>query len=128
MGKLSVKRRLSISPQVGDMRDRIGLYTRDIQAPSFRSSSFGQTYTLIAEVWSNLVTVEGPEVFDDVNTQKVITDIFTIRYRDDITSEVMVKFDGDNYEIIRPLDPNKRKRFLQLRCRLLGADTLEANK
>lgn len=128
MGRLTIKRRKSQSPQVGDMRERILLQERDIATPKFGSQKFSQDYTPIDEVWAGVTTITGTPLFTGVNPDKAIDVIFDIRYRDDVTSETIVTWDGDNYEIIDPVDPDKRKRFLQLMCSTLGDSTKEANR
>lgn len=128
MGKLKPSRRKSRSPQVGDMRDRVSLYARNIKAPVFGTANFTQLYTLIKEVWASIETLEGPVTFDDVDTTKSISIVFKIRYRSDVSTETVVQFNGFNYEIVEAHDADKRNRFLFLRCALMGDATLEVSQ
>ena len=128
MGKLVLKRRSFRKPQVGDMRNRIVIAERDIKSPAFQSASFSQTYTKICSVWSSVETTGGNPKFSGVNTKIAITHIFTIRYRDDITSESIIEFNNNYYKIIDPDDPSNRKQFLFLMCISKGDKTLEANQ
>ena len=128
MGKLIINRRQSRSPQVGDMRERIGLYTRSLTEPDFGEVKMDQDYTLIAEVWAAVQTVKGKKLFAGVQTDdKDITEIFTIRYRSDVTSETIVKFRDDYYKIVKPNDLDRRKRFIELLCTEKGEADKEAN-
>ena len=128
MGTRVLSRRPSKSPQVGDMRDRVSLYDRAIQAPVFGTPNITQEYTLLGSVWSSIETIKGPTVFDDVDTKKQVTIEFKIRYRSDVTSETRVLFSGDYYEILEPTNNDKRDRFMFLRCALLGDQNLEVNR
>jgi len=128
MGRLQVQRRPSRVPQIGDMRDRVALYQRDITAPVFGTPSFTELYTLIDTVWAGVTTFQGPTTFDEVNTKKNINIEFKIRYRADVTTETVIGFDGKHYKIIDPNDMDKRSRFLFIRCTLLGDEDLEANQ
>jgi len=141
MGKLTVKRRKSKSPQIGDMRTRIRLMERAITPPVFGTANFTESYTEVAQVWSKVDTVVsssrftgGNEIFSNVGVDESITDLFTIRYRTDIDTENIVNYTdpktaiGYNYEIKSTDDPDKRQRFLVLYCVLMGEDTLEANQ
>ncbi len=67
MGKLQIKRRPSKSPQIGDLRDRIELFSRIMKEPLFGTASFTEPKTVIATVWAKVETVIGPEQFDDVD-------------------------------------------------------------
>ena len=128
MGKLLVSRRASRSPQVGDMRNRVSLYNRAIKAPVFGTPNFKQTYTLIKTVWTSITTIEGPTTFDDVDTKTDISIVFKIRYRSDVTTETIAQFEDNNYEIVDAHDKDKRKRFLFLRCALVGDKDFEVSQ
>ena len=128
MGKLNVTRRSSQSPQVGDMRDRIILYNRNIVAPKFNNASFTEKYTELDKVWSSVNTKKGAPRFSGVDLDEQITTTFIIRYRSDVSSETVIEFNDDYYKILDPDNPEKRKRFLFLGCKSLGNKTLKANQ
>ena len=54
MGKLQIKRRPSKSPQIGDLRDRIELFSRIMKEPLFGTASFTELKTVIATVWAKV--------------------------------------------------------------------------
>lgn len=128
MPVLKVKQRASRIHSAGDRRARIELFQRDINAPIFDSASFSELYTSIGSVWAKAESFLGNPTFDSVNESEKITDVFSIRYRADVTSETRFSYDGDYYKIVNVRDPNRRKRFLELRCLNLGDKTKAANQ
>ncbi len=129
------KRPLKRTP-VGDMRDRIAIRQRDVSTPDFDNpAKFGETYKTIATVWAKVKTnVSGKQIFDGVNEDTgggillSSTHIFTIRYREGITSEHRVNYKDSNYQIQRVVNPEERNMYLELYCKLLGDRDLEANQ
>ena len=136
MAKLKVDKRPLKKIPVGDMRDRILIRERDISTPDFDNpAAFAEAYKTIADVWCKVKTnVSGKQIFDGVNADTgggillSSTHIFTIRYRSDITSEHVVDYNGDYYEINRIVNPEERNMYLDLSCKLRGDKTLEANQ
>lgn len=132
MGDLSVKRRKSKSPQVGDMRERVVINKRKMGAPGNDSAAFMQTLTPIATVWAAAHTKSGStgvEVFNNVSKSNTdASNLFIIRFRSDVTFANIITYKGDNYKILPADNPDKRNRFLFLYCALLGEDDLDANK
>ena len=136
MAKLKVDKRPLKQIPVGDMRDRILIRQRGIGVPTFDNpAKFDEDYKTIASVWAKVKTnVSGKQMFDGVNAASgggIIlssTHVFTIRYRDDITSENVVDYKGENYEINRVVNPEERNMYLELYCKLLGDRGLEANQ
>jgi head-tail adaptor len=124
------KRPLQKSP-VGDMRDRIGLYTRNIAAPVFNSAVFTEAYTLLFERWAKVVTVErGRIIFGDVDTgpQEQPSHIFTIRYESSVTKETRILWRSEYYEILKIVDPEGRRQYLNLHAKIEGDSSLTANQ
>lgn len=127
MGTLQLHRRKSRVPQVGDMRILISIHTRAISEPNFNTAKFSQQYTPLTTVWAKVDSVTGKKYFSGVQLKENTTEFFTIRYRDDITSEKIIEYDGKYFEILDVLDPEKRKRFLFIQCKEKGATTKKAN-
>lgn len=124
-----VRRRLK-KYAVGDMRDRIGLYKREIKSPRFQSSKFQEEYTLITTVWASVTTLNlGEIVFNDVRIKGVSpSHKFVTRYRSDITSETRILWRDKYYEIIKTINPEERNGYLELYSVLVGSKELEANE
>ena len=113
---------------VGDLRECISLEQRAIAAPSFDSASFTQDYEVIAEVWAKVETRSGQRTFDNVVIEDGITHIFTIRHRDDVTSETRVRYKGDLYRIRKTENLEERDEYIVLRCEEDGGEEQEANQ
>ena len=137
MAKLKVHRRSLQKTPVGDRRDRILIRQRGIGTPGFDNpAKFGEDYKTIASVWAKVTTnVSGKRIFDGVNEDSggggillSSTHVFNIRYMDGITSENVVDFKGENYEIKRVINSEERNLELDLHCKLLGERGLEANQ
>ena len=136
MAKLKVDKRQLKKIPVGDMRDRISIRERGVAAPDFNNpAKFEEAYKTIATLWCKVKTNQsGRDEFSDVNVSTgggillSSTHVFTIRYMDNITSENVVEYKGDNYEINRIINPEERNMYLELNCKVLGDRELEANQ
>jgi head-tail adaptor len=139
MSTRKVTRRRLKKYAVGDMRNRIGLYKRDIKSPGFQSSKFQEEYTLITKVWAFVATLNlGEIVFDNVRIKSKSGNFstksispshkFVIRYRSDITSETRILWRDKYYEIIPTINPEERNQYLELYSVLVGSKDLEANE
>jgi head-tail adaptor len=114
---------------VGDMRDRIEIFVRSVIAPGAGSASVTEEYVLLREIWSRLDhLIPGKVIFDEVDTGGQPTHIFTIRFWLDITTQNRVKFDNDYYKIVKVVDPQGRKEYLRLYCKLMGSFDRIANE
>lgn len=132
MSRRTVSHRRLKKYNVGDMRERISLNLRNIQEPDFGSANFEQTFTEIVEVWAFVKTFDavgsGQKIFDDVDIGSQPTHLFVIRYYPDLTSEEVIKWMDNNYEIVKIIDPEERHEYLELYSKLLGDENLEANQ
>jgi len=136
MSKLKVNKRPLRKTPVGDMREKILIRQRSTGSPGFDNpAKFKEDYKTIANPWAKVVTnISGKKIFDGVNEGTgggivlSSTHVFTIRYREGITSEHRVDYKGNNYNIQRIVNPEERNIELQLYCKLLGDRELEANK
>tara|TARA_R110000851_G_scaffold134568_2_gene269877 strand:- start:1896 stop:2282 length:387 start_codon:yes stop_codon:yes gene_type:complete len=113
---------------IGDLRECISLEDRSIQAPSFDDTSFSEGYTDIIETWAMVETEFKNRVFDDVALEAKPSHKFTIRWRDTITSETRIRYDGDLYRITQTDDTETRKEYLILFAKLDGDESKEANQ
>lgn len=128
MATRQIKRRPLRKIPVGDMRDWITLYTRSITAPGYDSAALSEEYTSLCSLWSKHETLElDTAKFDDVQILSQPTDRFVIRFIPGLTSENILEWDGDYFKILSINDYEGRKEYLQLKCRLKGDNTLEAN-
>ena len=113
---------------VGDLRECISLEQRAIAAPSFDSASFTQDYEVIAEVWAKVETRSEQRTFDNVNIGEIITHEFTIRHRDDVTSEIRIRYKDVLFRIIKIENLEERDDYILLKCKEDGGEEQEANQ
>ena len=136
MAKRKVDKRPLKQVPVGDMRDRILIKERALSTPDFDNpAKFSEAYKTVAAVWAKVKTnVSGRQIFDGVDAETgggillSSTHVFTIRYRGGVTSENVIDYKGENYEIKRIVNPEERNMYLELHCKLLGDRELEANQ
>lgn len=132
MGEYSLKRRKLTKLSIGDMRDRITLHTREIQPVDYDSYDFEESYDAGTDIWASVsdftLSNANRQLFNDVEMNaEGPTHTFGIRYRDWITSETMVRWRGETYDIIKVQDPEERHQYLLLYARLNGDTTKVAN-
>ena len=117
---------------IGDMRDRITIHTRAITPPTYANASFTETYDVGVEDWALVETPttisKGIAVFNGVNVPTGTSHIFVVRFDSVWTKENVIRWEGDSYKILKTNDPDKRQQYLEFACRLLGDETLAANK
>ena len=128
MGKLTIYRRKSKSPQIGDMRTRVPIYRRTITPPIFGEASHTEPHTLIDTVWSMIETLRGNEIFAGVDADESPSHLFTIRYRSDIAVDNIITWNSKNYKILSTENADERNRFHFLPCELLGDSSDVANQ
>jgi len=132
MAKRVVHRRRLQKVAVGDMREKIGLNERSIRPPAYGSADITEAYTLIANVWAKVDTLDyqssGRREFDGVDVGESATHAFTIRYRDGVTAETVIDYGGELYKILRVTDLDERHQFLKLDAKVLGDNDKAANQ
>ncbi len=66
-------------PDIGSMNSRIFIYDRDIKHPVGSDLNFTETFTAKLACWALIDTPKGVSIFDQSNTERVITHRFIIR-------------------------------------------------
>jgi len=116
---------------IGDMRNYIELYERDINQPADNTVDFDETFTLIEAVWAKLVTVKGKVMFDGSNIAQEVTHEFYIRYLAsldrDAYSNVYIKFDSEYFRILKVDHLDERKRFMRIDTTIRGQTDEQVN-
>lgn len=112
---------------VGDLDTRISIRTRDIAVPGQCGVDYGEDFQEQYAVWAMHQTVGGETIFDESNIERVLTDVFYIRYLTGITSELWVHLDDQYYRILTVEHLDRRKEFIKLNCTIRGDDALQVN-
>lgn len=112
---------------IGELEDRIQIYDRSISPGTQDSPRFGENFVQDSEVWAMLETKQGYSIFDSTGTERKIDHIFGINYDASITSEKWVRFESENYDILKVEDLDRRHEFLLLYCNLKGDSSRAAN-
>lgn len=128
MAYRNIKSRKLRKISVGDMRECISIEERTITAPAFGSASFSESYNQIDEVWAMVETSFNNRVFDGVALDAIPSHKFTIRYRNDVTSETRIRYCDVLYRIVKTDNFEMRNEYLELYARIDGEDTKEANQ
>jgi head-tail adaptor len=121
MAKCVKQQRTKTQVCVGSMNRKIDILARDLTPPinpltgQFLAT---ETFVLVANVWAMVGTPSGLTIFDEVNTERVISHIFTIRFIEGIpiTSQNWVTYKGNRYDIVMVTDFETNQLFLKLNC------------
>jgi SPP1 family predicted phage head-tail adaptor len=101
----------------GDLNKQITLQNRNITAPIWNSTDFGETFSGDSTVWANIQTVTGKTFFDSVNQRDTtITHEIYIRYDSTVTSETWILYDSRRLDIVAVENLEERNEWLKLTC------------
>lgn len=103
--------------KIGELRNRIIL--QQCQVAQNENGFPVETWTTIATVWASKAHQSSREFFAAQKINSETTDLFIIRYRDNVAPEMRVVYNGQNYRIIGAPDPDGRRRELHLLCKEL---------
>jgi hypothetical protein len=112
---------------IGGMRHKIKINVRTLTPPSDDSVDFGEVLSEEKEVWTQIDTSRGVEVFDGTNLIGVATHLFYIRALTGQTAEDWVEFKGSYYDILDVQNFQEDDRFQVLRCNLKGSTNNAVN-
>jgi len=110
---------------LGQFNHEIELLTRSINSSSLNAS---EDFTLIKTTRAKIETVnKSTEFFDGVNLVNSYTHKFTIHYSSDITSEKWIRIGTFLYRILDVENIDNMNKYLILRAKQTGANTIAAN-
>ncbi|GIP38642.1 hypothetical protein J31TS4_19220 [Paenibacillus sp. J31TS4] len=105
----------------GKLRHRISIerYEQDDDGAGGRT----RTWKPVASVWANAVPLKGRELVEAQQTQSEFTMRFEIRPREDIDSNMRIRFKNRVFQIVSPpINVEERDREMLLMCKELSGD------
>ena len=132
MAERKVSRRRLKKYAIGDLRSRVRIHTRSLEAPLYDSADPVEAFDTGAKVWASVNTLDflssGKQLFDEVNLSEQPSHKFVIRFRKNISTENVIQWEGNYYKLLKIIDPEERHQFLELFAVLLGDKDLAANE
>lgn len=116
---------------IGSLNRQIDIFVRAITPPLNSIGTlvdYGEDFTLLATVWSMIETPKGKTIFDEVGTEKVVTNIFYVRRLSSLTSQNWIVYKNNRYDIQMVTDLEENNLFQKIFAIIRGADTKEATK
>jgi len=101
-------------PSIGARRQRLTIETPADAADGV--GGFMRNYTILAQVWAAIETTDAIEQFVEQRQEQSTTHIVTIRWRNDVRSEMRFDYRGRKLLIRRVIDRDQRRRFLACHC------------
>lgn len=110
-----------VEPAAGDLTARLVLEKASV-TPS-GTDAMAVSYTEVDRISARPKTLFGGHTLAGEQTERRVSHVFTIRYRDDARDGAWdhIQFDGRRFAVRLVQDPEERKRWLELHCDELGA-------
>lgn len=104
--------------RAGDLNQRITIHSKTVTG---RDSAGGEvlTWSTFATVWAQKVHQSSREFFAAHKSNSEITDMFIIRYRAGVTTEMRVSYNGKYYDIIGADDPDGKRVEIHVLCKVV---------
>lgn len=104
---------------------RAGLLRHRITIESFTegANEYGEpisTWATYATVWASKEDLSGREYFASQQINAEVSTKFRIRYRAGITAKMRIQHGGSVYQIAATMDPDGRKRTLEILASKVG--------
>jgi len=100
--------------RIGDLRHKITIQEKTVTEDS--EGIAAETWGDVATVWASVEDLQGREFFQAAAVAEIIARI-KIRYRPGIAPAMRVLFESRLFDIKSVIDPDGRRRELQLMCR-----------
>jgi len=106
---------MAVAARTGLLRHRVRLLTRT-RTPA-GTDALTDSYGFVAEVWARVEEVQPTRAVDGAQEAEGRTHRVTIRWRADRDGfRWLTLADGRRLRVLRTLDPDGRRRWLQLEC------------
>mgnify|MGYP001255372296 CR=1 FL=1 len=98
----------------GELRHRI-IFQRLVETTNEVGETV-QTLEDYATVWAAIEPTTGREYYEAQKLQPELTYKITVRYRNDITPDMTIKFKDRAFQITSIINPKERNEVLQIMC------------
>lgn len=103
--------------QAGKLRHRVKLQRYALGSPEQTASGAPDgAWADYITVWASVEPLNGRELFAAQEHHSEVTHRIRIRYRDGVTADMRVNFEGVIYSVGAVIDPEMRHREMQLLC------------
>lgn len=104
--------------RAGDLRQRITIKRLNrTQSPTTGEMLAGTPSVLAANLPAKVEAVSGGELVRGRQVSAEATTLFTVRYRADVTTQMIVTYESRTLNIVRAQDPYGDRRELRIECR-----------
>lgn len=100
--------------RAGDLRHRVAILQKQINTDTDADGYPTEEWVAVTTVWAEVKPIAGQEYFAAAAVQAEHQVRFTMRYRKDITPDMRLQYDGQEYEIKAILDLGGRRTWLQV--------------
>ncbi|MCC3244683.1 phage head closure protein [Methylocystis sp. WRRC1] len=105
---------MSRRPSIGDLRQRVTI--ESVMDTFDDVGGFARSFTPLAQVWARIEATGARDQFVEQRAEQSTTHVVTIRWRDDVKSQMRFAFRGRKLLIRSVLDHDERRRFLACEC------------
>ena len=116
---------------IGSLNRKIDIFQRTLTAPLDPANDlvdYTESFTLLANVWAMIKTPKGQTIFDDIGTEKVVSDIFYIRFISGLTSENWIIYNSIRYDIQTIENVEQNSLFQKINCMVRGLESKDASE
>lgn len=113
---------------INELRFNIEIYNRTIKSANCQADiETSLKYTTKAKIKVRDLNSSGILAKNNININEISTHTFIIRYKNNISSDDIIKYDNKYFKIIGYLDPDERKNYLKINCVERGLATDKRN-
>lgn len=127
MPRYTTRKKQLVKIEIGSMNSRITVFLRELHPAIGSDYKYREVFTPRLDVWAYLNTVNGVTIFDDTNTERIISHDFYIRYIPNITFQNWLLYKNNYYRIYNVENYGLENKFYLLRTALTGDKDKPAN-
>lgn len=101
--------------KIGTLRHRIQIQIKTISEDSLKQQT--ESWTDVATVWARIEPLSGREYFQARQETAEVSVKVTMRYRNDISPSMRLRFEDRIFEVLSVINPEERCILLLLMCK-----------